>query len=83
LRYASGVLTAHSKVLGRTNALWCKNRDCVKITFWVFSCINYIAFPIHVAKYFGIRPMDEQISAHQSKFYLRYFATESAVSCNL
>jgi len=29
------------------------------------------SFPIHVAKYFGIRPMDEQISARQSKFYLR------------
>ena len=30
-------------------------------------------------KHFGIRPMDEQISARQSKFYLRYCATESAV----
>ena len=28
---------------------------------------------------FNLRPMDEQISARRSKFYLRYCATESAV----
>jgi len=28
-----------------------------------------------ICKYFGIRPMDEQISARQS-FYIRYCATE-------
>ena len=27
---------------------------------------------IGLYKYFGIRPMDEQISARQSEFYLRY-----------
>ena len=32
-----------------------------------------------ICKYFGIRPMDEQTSARQSKFYLRYCATKSAV----
>jgi len=32
-----------------------------------------------IRKYFGIRPIDEQLSARQSKFYLRYCATESAV----
>ena len=32
-----------------------------------------------ICKYFGIRPMNEQISARQSKFYLRYCALESAV----
>jgi len=31
-----------------------------------------------ICKYFGIRLMDEQISARQSKFYLRYCAAESA-----
>ena len=31
-----------------------------------------------ICKYLGIRPMDEQISVRQSKFYLRYCATESA-----
>jgi len=33
----------------------------------------------NIRKYFGMGPMDEQISARQSKFYLRYCATESAV----
>ena len=32
-----------------------------------------------ICKYFGIRPIDEQICARQSKFYLRYCATQSAV----
>ena len=32
----------------------------------------------NICKYFGMGPMDEQISARQSKFYLRYCATESA-----
>ena len=32
-----------------------------------------------MCKYFGIRPMDEQISARQSKLYLRYCTSESAV----
>jgi len=27
-----------------------------------------------ICKYFGIMPMDDQISARQSKFYLRYCA---------
>ena len=30
-----------------------------------------------ICKYFGIKPMDEQISARQSKFNLRYCASES------
>ena len=33
----------------------------------------------NICKYFGIRPMDEKISARRSKFYLRYCASESAV----
>jgi len=32
-----------------------------------------------IGQYFGIGLMDEQISARQSKFYLRYCAKESAV----
>ena len=32
-----------------------------------------------IYKYFGMGPMDEEISARQSKFYLRYCATKSAV----
>ena len=32
-----------------------------------------------ICKYFGMGPMDEEISARQSKFYSRYCATESAV----
>jgi len=33
----------------------------------------------YICKYFGIRPMNEQISARRSKFCLRYCASESAV----
>ena len=33
----------------------------------------------YTQKYFGITPMDEQISARQSKFYFKYSASESAV----
>ena len=32
-----------------------------------------------ICKYFVMGPMDEQISARQSKVYLRYCATENAV----
>jgi len=34
---------------------------------------------INLCNYFDIMPMDEQISARRSKFYLRHCASESAV----
>jgi len=51
-----------------------KNRALLKI----FAALSKDTYK-DICIYFGIRPMDEQISARQSKFYLRYCATESAV----
>ena len=43
------------------------NRAFLKKTFGGLSKDTYK----NICKYFGIRPMDEQISARQSKFYIR------------
>ena len=49
--------------------------------FRIFSALSKDTYKdIHVCKLFGMGPIDEQISARQSKYYLRYCATESAVS---
>jgi len=51
-----------------------------KALFKIFGALSKDTYMYKdVCKYFGIRPMDQQIFAGQSKFYLRYFATESAV----
>jgi len=44
----------------------------------IFSAMSKDTYK-DICKYFGTGPMEEQISACQSKFYLRYCATESAV----
>ena len=44
--------------------------------FKIFGALSKDTYK-DICKYFGIRPMDEQISARQSKFYLRYCATEA------
>jgi len=47
--------------------------------FEIFGALSKDTYK-DVCKYFGIMPMDEQISARQSEFlYLRYCAPESAV----
>jgi len=45
----------------------------------LFKIVGALSKDTYICKYFGIGPMDEQISARQSKFYLRYCASESAV----
>jgi len=50
------------------------NRALIKI----FGALSKDGYK-DICKYFGIMPMDEQISARQSKFCLRYCASESAV----
>jgi len=51
-----------------------------RVLFKIFAALSKDTYK-DISKYFGIMPMDEQISARQSKFYLRYCASESAVSC--
>jgi len=46
--------------------------------FKIFGALSKDTYK-DICKYFGIMPMDEQISARQSKFYLRYCVSESAV----
>jgi len=60
----------------RHSLLFALNRALFKI-FGALSKDTYK--DIHVCKLFGMGPIDEQISARQSKYYLRYCATESAV----
>jgi len=46
--------------------------------FKIFGALSKDTYK-DICKYFGIRPIDEQISARQSKFYARYCASQSAV----
>jgi len=46
--------------------------------FKIFGALSKDTYK-DICKYFGTGPMDEQISARQSKFYFRYCATESIV----
>jgi len=48
----------------------------IRALFKIFGAICKDTYK-DICKYFGIRPMDEQISARQSKFNLRYCASES------
>jgi len=49
-----------------------------RVLFKIFGALSKDTYK-DICKNFGIMPMDEQISARQSKFYLRYCASESAV----
>jgi len=49
-----------------------------RVLFKIFGALSKDAYR-DICGYFGIMPMDEQISARQSKFYLRYYAPESVV----
>ena len=44
----------------------------------IFGALSKDAYK-DICKYFSVMPMDEEISARQSKFYLRYCVSESAV----
>ena len=46
--------------------------------FKIFGALSKDTYK-DICKYFGIMPVDEQISARQSEFYLRYCASEIAV----
>jgi len=46
--------------------------------FKIFGALSKDTYK-YICKYFSIKPIDEQISARHSKFYLRYCASESAV----
>jgi len=46
--------------------------------FKIFGALSKDTYK-NTCKYFGIMPMDDQISARQSKFYLKYCASKSAV----
>jgi len=49
-----------------------------RVLFNIFGALSKDTYK-DICKYFGIMPIDEQISARQIKFYLRYCASESAV----
>jgi len=54
------------------------NSPLTRVLFKIFGSLSKDTYK-DICKYFGIMPMDEQISARQSKFYLRYCTSESAV----
>ena len=53
----------------RHSLQFARNRALLKI----FGALSKDTYK-DICKYLGTRPMDEQISARQSKFYLRYSA---------
>ena len=69
-------LTDHSQCKQRHSLQFALNRALSKI-FGPLSKDTYI----DICNYFGIWPMEQQISARQDKFHLRYCASDSAVCC--